>query len=244
VKGNSTARQPTISESRRSRYKRPFDLSVLVATHVVLSPLWLLLWTLIPILIWLWDRGPVFYKQKRVGKHGRVFTILKFRTMVPDSDRKGPAWTTEGDPRVTGIGKILRRTALDELPEVLSIWNGDMSLVGPRALDIEEQKILEQEIPGFAQRLRVTPGLTGLAQIQDRIDNGHDKVRFDLEYIADMSIGLDLKLLFLSVRNTLLARWDRRDGKQLYGDPRTASHATDSQDPDAQARDKESSLRT
>ena len=136
-------------------YKRRFDLTVLVLAHMLLMPLWLLLWTIIPVLIWLSDRGPVFYKQKRVGKDGQVFTILKFRTMVPGAESTGPAWTTEGDPRVTRFGKLLRRMALDELPETLSIWKGDMSLVGPRALDLEEQRGLEQQIPGFAQRLQV-----------------------------------------------------------------------------------------
>jgi len=115
----------------RVGYKRGFDLTILVIAHCLLLPLWLILWTAIPLIIWLGDRGPVFYKQKRVGRDGDVFTILKFRTMVPEADRMGPSWTTVGDPRVTRAGRILRRTALDELPEILSIWKGEMSLVGP-----------------------------------------------------------------------------------------------------------------
>lgn len=194
-------------------YKRPLDLFILIVAHVALLPLWILLWTLIPLVIWLGDQGPIFFRQRRVGKGGKDFTILKFRTMVPGSDSKGPAWTTEGDLRVTSVGKILRRTALDELPGVLSIWKGDMTLVGPRALDVEEQLILEKEIPGFADRLNVIPGLTGLAQIHDRRDNAHDKYRYDVEYIEHMGLWIDLKLLILSVSNTFLARWDRRVGK-------------------------------
>ncbi|MCH7622054.1 MAG: sugar transferase, partial [Chloroflexi bacterium] len=159
------------------------------------------------------DRGPVFYRQKRVGKNGRIITIVKFRTMVLDADRKGPAWTTDGDPRVTRVGKILRRTALDELPEVLSIWKRDMSLVGPRALDVEEHQSLEKQIPGFEGRLEVLPGLTGLAQVYDRSDDAHDKFRYDLEYLDRMSPWLDMRLLVLSLLNTLGARWDRRSGK-------------------------------
>ena len=202
-------------------YKAWFDLLILVVTHVLLLPLWVLLWLVVPFLIWLGDRGPIFYKQERVGKGGRVFNLLKFRTMVIGADRTGPAWTMSGDSRVTSIGKLLRRTALDELPEVLSIWKGDMSLVGPRALDVEEHGMLEQQIPGFQERLRVRPGLTGLAQIYDLSDDANDKYRYDLEYIQRMGPILDIRLLILSVRNTLTGRWDRRSGKS----PRTGTNA-------------------
>ena len=202
---------------RRDSYQRWFDLAVLILAHLLLFPLWLLLWALIPLLIWTEDRGPIFYRQQRMGKDGKPFTILKFRTMVPDADRKGPAWTTEGDPRVTGVGRLLRLTAMDELPETLSIWKGDMSLVGPRALDVQEYPWLEKQVPGFRERLRVKPGLTGLAQVYDRTDDGPTKLRYDLEYIQRISLWLDVKLLVLSVRNTLTARWDRRSGKPAAG---------------------------
>lgn len=206
-------REPSGYDARRAGYKRGFDLTVLVLAHLILWPLWLLLWVSIPLLVWLGDRGPVFYSQQRVGKNGQLFTVRKFRTMVLDADRKGPAWTTEGDPRVTSVGRILRRTGLDELPEILSIWKGDMSLVGPRALDVEEQSQIERNNPDFARRLCVLPGLTGLAQIYDHTDDAEDKFRYDLEYLHRMSPWLDVKLLFLSVRNTLTIRWDRRSGK-------------------------------
>ena len=197
----------------RGRYKRPLDLTILVVFHIVLAPLFLLLWTLIPLLIWLEERGPVFYRQKRPGENGRSFTVLKFRTMVPEADQKGPAWTLEGDPRVTSVGRFLRKTALDELPQVLSIWKGDISFVGPRALPIEEQHHLEGLVPGFQERLRIRPGLTGLAQVYDRQDDARSKLRYDLEYIQRMSLLLDVKLILLSALNTLLGRWDRRSGK-------------------------------
>ena len=129
---SSATSKSSAAEIKVRRYKRPFDLTILVVTHITLLPLWILLWTLIPLLVWLGDRGPVFFRQQRAGKDGKPFTILKFRTMVPDSASKGPAWTTQGDPRVTAVGKILRRTALDELPGLVSIWKGDMSFVGPR----------------------------------------------------------------------------------------------------------------
>jgi len=136
--------------------------------------------------------------------------------MVMNADQVGPKWTVEKDSRVTGIGKLLRRTALDELPEVINIFRGEMSLVGPRALGVEEHLDLEKRIPGFKSRLQVLPGLTGLAQIYDLKDIGEDKLKFDLEYIDTMGFKLDAKLLGLSVLNTLGAHWDRRTGKSVY----------------------------
>lgn len=198
-----------------TRYKRPFDLTVLVASHVLLSP-FLLLYPMIALLVWLEDRGPIFFRQQRMGRDGRIFSILKFRTMVPDAHQFGPDWTLEFDARITRVGRVLRRTALDELPQLLSIWKGDMSFVGPRALAVSEQKRLEEQIPGFHQRLRVSTGLTGLAQIYNRDDDDHVKLGFDLEYIQRMSPFLDVKLLLLSVANTLRGRWDRR-GKKEHG---------------------------
>ncbi len=187
-------------------YKRLFDLAILVLAHVLLLPLWVLLWTLIPLAIWLEDHGPVFYRQKRPGKNGKHFTILKFRTMVTDADKKGPSWTIENDPRITRVGKILRKTALDELPELLSIWKGNMSFVGPRALPMQEQLLLEEQIPNFRDRLKLRPGLTGLAQLYDKADDANTKLRYDLEYIQHMSLWLDIKLMLLSVVNTITGR--------------------------------------
>lgn len=200
-------------KDRRLSYKRPLDLTILISSHVVLLPLWFLLWTLIPLLIWLGDRGPVFFRQERLGKDGRAFVLLKFRTMTVDGNTKGPVWTTEKDNRITPIGKILRRTAMDELPGLISIWKGDMSFVGPRALETSEHHLLETQIPGFRARLQVAPGLTGLAQVRDKFDVAKDKLMYDLEYIAYMNLWLDINLLLVSVKNTFLARWDRRSGK-------------------------------
>lgn len=199
---------------RRTFYKRPLDLTILLAAHIVLAPVFLMLWAVIPLLVWLEDRGPVFYRQHRPGKGGRLFTILKFRTMVVNADKVGPAWTQDKDPRVTRVGKVLRRTALDELPSILSIWKGDMSFVGPRALPVKEQQLLEAQIPGFAGRLNVRPGLTGMAQVYDLKDDAPTKLRYDLEYIRRMNLLLDVKLILISARNTLMGRWDVRTGKK------------------------------
>ena len=201
------------SKSQNTGYKRSLDLFILLSTLLLLLPLWLLLAILIPTSIWIGDRGPIFFRQDRAGKNGEIFTLLKFRTMVPDSSTHGPVWTLTDDKRVTTVGKILRRTALDELPGLLSILKGDMSFVGPRALEVGEQKMLEKRIPEFRLRLNVVPGLTGLAQLYDQTDIAEDKIKYDLQYISTMSLWLDVMILIRSVKNTFLARWDRREGK-------------------------------
>ena len=201
---------------RKAAYKVWLDVAIRLAAHVLFLPMWLLLWTVIPICIWLADRGPIFYRQERMGKDGCIFTILKFRTMIPDADKAGPAWTSEADSRVTPVGRVLRRTALDELPGLLSIIKRDMSLVGPRALAISEQKDLEKRIPGFEQRLQVLPGLTGLAQVYNDADDSDNKFHYDLEYMRRMGIRLDIKLILLSIKNTVGGRWDQRAGKPTH----------------------------
>ncbi len=197
----------------RARYKRRFDLTLLVLAHLLLFPLWILIWTVIPLVIWLEDRRPVFYRQQRMGKDGKPFDVIKFRTMVVDAENQGPAWTTDDDPRVTRVGRILRRTALDELPEIINIWRGDMSFVGPRALDLDEHRALEGLMAGFERRLQVQPGLTGLAQIYDKNDDPYEKYRYDMEYLQKLSPYLDARLILISVWNTVIARWDHRSGK-------------------------------
>ena len=199
-------------------YKRWFDMTVLILAHVLLLPIWLFLWTFIPIFIWLGDRGPIFYHQSRMGKDGKPFSVVKFRTMIVDAENQGQAWTTDNDPRITRVGKILRRTALDELPEIISIWQGNMSFVGPRALDLDEHQSLEELMPGFEMRLQVRPGLTGLAQIYDKSDDPTEKYRYDMEYLEKLNPFLDARLLLLSVWNTLIARWDHRSGKVKLDD--------------------------
>ena len=193
------------------RYKRPFDRGVIMAAHLLLAPVWLLLWTLIPLAIWLEDRGPVFYRQRRVGHRGRVFTVLKFRTMVPDAEsRTGAVWAQSTDPRITRVGRILRPTAMDELPQLINIWRGDMSFVGPRAERPELHEEFAAEIPNFPRRLEVRPGLTGLAQVSGAYDlHPAAKLAYDLQYVERMGFRLDARIMLRSILNTLLARWDK-----------------------------------
>ena len=190
-------------------WKRPFDLLVLTAVHVALLPLWALLWTVIPLAIWLHDRGPIFYTQERLGKNGRTFKVYKFRSMIPDAERDtGAVWATDDDPRITPIGAFLRSRALDELPQVINMWRGDISLVGPRAERPELSAEFEALYPGFSQRLMVRPGMTGLAQIYGRYStHPRDKLRYDMVYVRRMSPVLDVRLLVSSVLLTLRARW-------------------------------------
>ena len=190
-------------------WKRPFDLLVLTAVHVALAPVWAVLWISIPLAIWLHDRGPVFYTQERLGKNGRVFRVYKFRSMIPDAERHtGAVWADEDDPRITPIGAFLRSRALDELPQVINMWKGDISLVGPRAERPELSEEFESSHPGFEQRLLVRPGMTGLAQIYGRYStHPRNKLRYDMLYIRRMSPLLDVKLLVSSVLLTLRARW-------------------------------------
>ena len=190
-------------------WKRPFDLLVLTAVHIALAPLWAILWTVVPFAIWLHDRGPVFYTQERLGKNGRTFRVYKFRSMIPDAERHtGAVWATDDDPRITPIGAFLRSRALDELPQVINMWKGDMSLVGPRAERPELSEEFEILYPGFAQRLMVRPGMTGLAQIYGRYStHPRNKLRYDMLYVRRMSPLLDIRLLASSVVLTLRARW-------------------------------------
>ena len=208
-------------QAPKEAYKGWFDLSVLILAHVLLLPIWVALWTCIPALILLADRGPVFYRQQRMGKDGRPFNVLKFRTMVVDAENQGPSWTTDDDPRITRVGRILRRTALDELPELINISQGTMSFVGPRALDVDEHRSLEELVPGFEKRLQIRPGLTGMAQIFDKSDDPFEKYRYDMEYLQKLSPFLDTRLLLRSVWNTMVAGWDHRSGKVKLEDLNT-----------------------
>ena len=202
----------------RPALKRPFD--------VALSGLGLLgslpLWALIAAAIKLEDGGPVFYGQERVGRGGRRFRSWKFRSMVADADRRfGALQAREDDPRVTRTGRLLRATAMDELPQLWSILVGDMSFVGPRALRPEEIEVGGdgtpvplQAIPGYEARHRVTPGLTGIAQIYAPRDiPRRQKFKLDQLYVGKQSFWLDLRLIALSFWITVRARWEHRGRK-------------------------------
>ena len=172
--------------------KRLFDIFLSFIGLIFSSPLWLLF----SLAIKLEDRGPIFYAQERVGKNGRIFKALKFRSMIPDAEKHtGAVWASENDPRVTKVGRILRATAMDELPQVWNIFKGDMSFVGPRALRPKEKEVYGnpdemniENVPGYHERLSVQPGLTGMAQVYLPTDAlRSEKFKYDLFYIKNQS---------------------------------------------------------
>jgi len=207
--------------------KRAFDIALAAAGLLLSSPLW----GLFALAIRLEDGGPVFFAQERVGLHGRVFEALKFRSMVPDAEAvSGPVQAGEDDPRITRVGRLLRATAMDELPQLWNILAGDMSFVGPRPLRPGEidavggGEVVElREIAGYERRHSVRPGLTGLAQVYAPRDLPRaDKFRFDLQYVEHAGPWLDLRLLLLSFWITARGDWERRD-RRLFTKQRRGS---------------------
>ena len=190
-------------------YKTLFDLTILTCSHVVLAPIFVILWIFIPTAIWLEDRGPVFYTQNRLGKNGKLFKLYKFRSMIPDAEKEtGAVLAADNDLRVTRVGKFIRKRALDELPQVINLWKGDISLVGPRPERPELMHDIVGVLPLYAERLIVKPGLTGIAQVYGRYaTNPRHKLMFDRIYIREMNPILDIKLLVYSVLLTLKAKW-------------------------------------
>ena len=178
--------------------KRSMDILLSAIALLIASPIMLL----VALAIKLEDGGPVFYRQKRLTRNGVEFEILKFRSMIVDAEKHvGAVLATDKDPRITKVGRFIRATRLDELPQLLNIFKGDMSIVGPRP----ERKTIADEyckdIPEFAYRLKVRGGLTGYAQIYGKYNtSAYDKLRLDLMYIENYSLMLDIKLIILTLR--------------------------------------------
>ena len=180
------------------------------------------LWAVFAITIKSEDGGPVFFRQERVGQWGRTFQALKFRSMRPDAEAlTGAVQAVEGDPRVTRAGRLMRATAMDELPQLWNILRGDMSFVGPRALrpgEIEADSggrlVRLEDVPGFEHRIKVRPGLTGIAQIYAPRDVARrQKFRYDRLYVARRSWLLDVRLILLSFWISLHGTWEARGRK-------------------------------
>lgn len=192
--------------------KRPFDFSLALVGFFASLPVWLL----ISYAIWLQDYGPVFFTQERVGFCGKIFMGYKFRSMMPDAERKtGPVQARENDERITRVGNVLRRTALDELPQLLNILKGDMSFVGPRPLrpaEIEVGKSSSESLGDIqlaALRASIMPGLTGVAQVfASRCITREEKFKYDLWYKDHQSFFLDVKLIILSFWISMRRKWD------------------------------------
>jgi lipopolysaccharide/colanic/teichoic acid biosynthesis glycosyltransferase len=187
------------------RFKRVFDVLFVLLISV---PAFLLCAL---IAVWIKAsslRSPVFYCQERVGRFGNVFLIYKFRTMAPGAEQgMGAVWSPLRDPRVTRVGRILRRYRLDELPQLINVLKGNMSLVGPRPERPELAAQLEKEIPFYRERENIPPGLTGWAQIRHpygaSVEDSRIKLEYDMYYLQNLSFGLDLQIILRTLRIVL-----------------------------------------
>lgn len=197
-----------------SRAKRAVDIAFAVIGLSATAPLW----AIAAAAVLIDDGRPVWYRQARSGLHGREFLVTKFRSMVVDADRDGARQAVPGDRRITRVGRWLRATALDEVPQLWNILVGDMSVVGPRALrpgEIEAEGpgvlVRLEDVPGFATRSLVRPGLTGVAQVHAlRRLPRHKKFRYDRLYITRQSILVDAGLILQSILVSLTGDWERR----------------------------------
>jgi lipopolysaccharide/colanic/teichoic acid biosynthesis glycosyltransferase len=197
-KDRSETERPTeiVPPALDDRWKRLADLAIGIPLGIVLLPFILLTAAMVKLT----SPGPAFYTQTRVGRFGHRFPIYKIRTMQHNCEHvSGVKWATKKDPRVTRLGKILRKTHLDELPQILNVLKGDMSLVGPRPERPEFTILLEASIPHYKDRMLVRPGVTGLAQVflppDSDVNSVRQKLVYDLRYIAIMNLWLDLRLM-------------------------------------------------
>ncbi|SEM78889.1 sugar transferase [Lihuaxuella thermophila] len=177
-------------------FKRVFEVVFSIALLLFTLPVLVLT----AIAIKLESPGPVFYKQERVGLNGRTFNIIKLRSMRTDAEKNGPQWAAKNDPRVTQVGKFIRKTRIDEIPQLINVLRGDMSLIGPRPERPMFTEQFDKEIPGFKKRLAVKPGLTGWAQVNGGYEaTPAEKLQMDLYYIRNQSFRLDMQILLRTV---------------------------------------------
>ncbi|HHV25846.1 MAG TPA: sugar transferase [Tissierellia bacterium] len=191
--------------------KRILDFLLSFIALIILSPLFLIL----AICIKIDSKGPVFFKQERLGKDGEVFLIYKFRTMVDGAIHMGSGLRTdEGDPRVTKVGKVLRKTSLDELPQLINILKGEMSIIGPRPPVPYYPHKYEDYSEEQKLRFTVLPGITGYAQINGRNEIEWDeRIKYDVYYVRNWSLGLDFKIFFRTIKIVLCKEGIYRENK-------------------------------
>jgi exopolysaccharide biosynthesis polyprenyl glycosylphosphotransferase len=190
---------PRLLSNAEAFFKRAFDITVSVFALIFLIPMFIVL----AILIKFDSKGPVFYSQERIGKGGKIFRIIKFRTMRTDAEKAGPALSSENDPRITRVGKFMRKTRLDEFPQFFNVLKGEMSIVGPRP---ERQHFIDQIVvtaPHYRHLHRVRPGITSWGQVKygyaSTVEEMIERMTFDILYIENISLFLDLKILIYTV---------------------------------------------
>ena len=197
------------------KIKRVFDVACSLACLTVLSPVFL-----VGILaVKMTSRGPIFYRQTRVGRFGRRFEIVKLRTMIVHAEQSGAVWSQKNDPRITGAGAILRKYRIDEVPQFINVLKGEMSLVGPRPERPEFVDQLAQQIPYYKERLMIQPGLTGWAQVRypygSTVEDAWRKTEFDLFYLKHMGLVIDIGILLRTVWVVVTGGLDRAEQEEL-----------------------------
>jgi lipopolysaccharide/colanic/teichoic acid biosynthesis glycosyltransferase len=189
-----------------AKVKRVIDIFLTMLLAPLAAPLVLIC----TVAIKLDSPGPVFFIQERLGLNGVPFKLIKLRTMVDNAESQIPQWCRDNDPRITRVGRILRKFRLDEVPQLLNVLKNDMSLVGPRPIRQHFTDLLAKEIPGYHLRLLAKPGLTGLAQVYaghaNTLESHARMLRYDLSYLIHQSIALDVVILFKTIRTVVLGR--------------------------------------
>ena len=184
-------------------FKRGFDILVSATGIIILSPFLIF----VAVLVKLTSQGPIFHRATRIGRYGEAFKLYKYRSMVINAEKMGPAVTGANDPRITPVGSFLRRTKMDELPQLFNVFLGDMSLVGPRPERPEHVIRLEEKIPFYRTRHVVRPGVTGWAQVRYQYGSTDEdamvKLQYDLYYIRHQSLALDVNIIIRTVGKVL-----------------------------------------
>jgi len=198
---------PELMPEWEKKIKRISDITISLFILILSLPLSFL----VSILIKLDSQGPVLFKQDRIGMNNKIFRIYKFRSMFKDAEKHtGPVWSKKDDPRVTRVGRIIRKLRIDEIPQFYNVLKGEMSLVGPRPERPYFVDMLAEQLPYYRRRLKVRPGITGWAQVKHKYDESIDdvkvKLRYDLFYIENMSFRMDIKILARTILVVLFGK--------------------------------------
>lgn len=198
---------PELMPEWEKKLKRLLDVTISFFTLIITLPLSII----VAIAIKIDSKGPVFFRQERIGMNNKIFKIVKFRSMFRDAEKNtGPVWSQKDDPRVTRVGRIIRKLRIDEIPQMFNVLKGEMSLVGPRPERPYFVEQLSQQIPYYKRRLKVRPGITGWAQVKHKYDESIEdvkvKLRYDLFYIENMSLRMDIKILARTILVVLFGK--------------------------------------